>query len=150
MTTAMKRPGPTALMKLDDVLTPWGLDVPAEHTLEDALHPNYLWTFHDRITPGDIVVFKHELHHFLWVGIVQKVHEDTASIIMTELYRVNLKEAPRTKADLSGAEIKKLCGDEKWSIVNGHIKLKTGFPTKAEAEEWLEEQRTAASAKPAA
>ena len=123
----------------------WQGIVDAEHSLEDVLHPNYFWNWHDRIRAGDEIHLRHELHKFRYKGYVTKIHEDTASIHLAADpgYPQDLKEAPRTKADLSEAVVEYAGPSHKHRVRTGHQILKAGFPTKQAAEDWLDEQRAA-------
>jgi hypothetical protein len=133
-----KRPHSTALDMAENIRCHHAIRVDAEHTLEDALHPNYLWGFHERLRKGDLVEISHELHHFWGLFYVRGADPETASILLTPLYGpTDLKKAPIRKADLSGAQVK-LKGILKWCVVAADgTTLAQEIPTRAEAEEWL-------------
>ena len=137
-----KRPHSTALQTAENVRNHHAIRVDAEHTLDDALHPNYLWPFHEKIQKGDLIEFSHELGLFWALFYAMDIDPETASIVLVPLFGpVDLKAAPVRKADLSRAQTK-LRGQLRWCVEagDGTILVKN-LPTRADAENWLDTRR---------
>lgn len=119
----------------------WSIVAQAEHTIEDALHPRYLYAKADQMGKLDYVEIKHP-HGFWTVCLdVVKVDRIQQGIVAHIRHVFDYREAKTmVKPDLSGARVEFL-GDRQWSVVDGHHVAQDGFPTMAAAEAWLSDAR---------
>jgi hypothetical protein len=67
--------------------TAWSVTVPAEHTLDDALDPGYLWNAHRRLRAGDTLELTHVTHEFYGLYYVMKVDAVAQAVIIAPHHR---------------------------------------------------------------
>lgn len=121
----------------------WGVVARDDHTIDDALHPRYLYNKADQFNPLDVVTIKHP--HSDWVVILDIVAIDTEARAVfakvRHIFDYTQEAGPGTpKADLSNARVD-FMGSEEWGIVDGHFTVRSGFKTRQEAESYLRRKR---------
>lgn len=121
----------------------WSVVARDDHTIEDAIHPRYLWNKAEQFNVLDDVTIKHP--HGDWVVVLDIITIDSeARAVFSKIrhifdYTVE-QTASTPKADISGAKVEFL-GTEEWGIVDGHFTVRSGFKTKAEADRYLARKR---------
>lgn len=130
----------TAIKPAEVARTVWHALAPADHTLEDVLHPSYLWRRYDGIEPGARIEIRHQLHHFLVELYVVQIDREAQAILTYEINKIDFRGQELRVADLSGAEVEQV-GGLNWRVRMGNKELKGGFDTKLEAEAWLAKKR---------
>jgi hypothetical protein len=123
--------------------TRWAVVCNAEHTIEDCLHPLYLYAKGEQFKACDYVEIKHPFGYFTVCLDVVRVDHRVRGIEahIRHIFDYRLSEA-KIKPDTAGAQIQKL-GDREWSIIIGHHVVADNFATREAAEKWLSEQRAA-------
>ena len=119
----------------------WAVVAQAEHSIEDALHPRYLYAKHEQIRPLDYVEIKHPFGHWCVCLDVVRVDTQARGIVAYIRHVFDFAKAERLVApDLSDARVEYL-GDRMWSVVDGHHVVKDGMPTRQAAEAFLSDIR---------
>jgi len=119
----------------------WAVIAQAEHTIEDALHPRYLYAKNDQIRPLDYIEIKHPFGHWCVCLDVVRVDTQARGIVAYIRHVFDFTKAERIVApDLSEARVEYL-GDRLWSVVDSHHVVKDQFPTRNAADAWLSDLR---------
>jgi len=122
--------------------TSWNVVARDDHTMEDAIHPRYLWNKADQFNPLDEVTIKHP--HGDWVIVLDVMSIDSeARAVFTKIRHIldySQEQLAVPKPDLSGARVEFLGSDE-WGITDGHFTVRSGFKTRQEAESYLRKKR---------
>lgn len=120
----------------------WAVVAHDDHTIEDALHPRYLYNKADHFNVLDYVEIKHP--HGDWIVCLDIVRIDNeARYVFSKLRHVfdfTLEGDKQVQVDLSAARVE-FMGSEEWGIIDGHHTMKSGFKTRVEAEGYLRRKR---------
>ena len=114
----------------------WGVVCLAEHTIEDVLHPRFLFNRAEQIKPLDYIEIKHPYGLFVVCLDVVRVDFAGRGIITYPRHIHDYSKADALEPDLSTARIEFL-GDRSWCLVDGHHVVKEGFGTREDAKAWL-------------
>lgn len=117
--------------------------VPPEH----AMDPRYLWRVQHRLTRYDEVILADV--NFRWEVRVRVMYKDAELqlVRVSPIGPVAYHEVGRgAQPDLSQIKIEYKGPVDKWSAFHGTAKLKTGFETPEEAEDWVRTRRAPAAA----
>jgi len=124
----------------------WAVIAPADHTIEDCLHPRYLWTKAEQIRPLDYIEIKHVHGNFVLCLDVIRTDNAARALICRPRHVFDYAESSLPDADLSGARIEFLGPDRQWAVVDDHHVVVDNQPTRADAESWLAKRTKKAEA----
>lgn len=121
--------------------TGWSVVAHAEDTIDDALHPLYLWARKDEIRRLDTITIKHPFMEWTVVLEVSQVSERPRGIFseIRHIFQYTDPNRQRVMPDLSGARIEYRGSDAQWSVIDEHHVLIEKLPTRAAAEAWLQQ-----------
>ena len=114
--------------------------MPVEHTLDDALHPEYLWPVNASLKRGDIVELTDETASFYGEVMIRHIDRDTQTVHTALIKDIRFPKAITLNMDFSSITIEQK-GAAKWCVIRGTQVWKDGFETAQEAEFWVEKKR---------
>lgn len=121
----------------------WECVAHVSHTMEDVLHPRYLWNAKDKLHPRSFVTIHHPNADFIVVLYVVEIDEEARCVRCKVWDKRDMRDQAVPALDLNDAKVEWKGPSAKFSIVRGTDRLKDGFSTREEAEAWLEEKRAA-------
>jgi hypothetical protein len=128
-----------AIQLLEHFNSIWATIARPEHSIEDALRPEYLGHRHQHMEVGDEIVIRHP--RWLMKTTVVRVSRDMHAVWHIPLpgYPISLEAAGLADLDLDGARIEHL-GDG-YRVVLGDDVLVEGLLTEPDAHAWLAKRR---------
>lgn len=134
----MKQLTPQDIQPMGNNWGSWGVTAQADHTIEDCLHPRYLYGKSQAMRPLDYIEIKHCHGQFVICLDVVRIDTDARGIVANIRHIFDYtREGTRTvQPDLSSSRIEHL-GSREWCIVDGHHVVKDNFPTRVSAEAYL-------------
>jgi hypothetical protein len=120
----------------------WQVVAPAQHSIEDAEQPDYLWRYHEKMRPGDFVMIRHELHAFLLEYIICAIDKDVQCLVYKTLRKVDLLAIEAVTKDLRNAFVAEI-GPTNWAIKIDALTFRPAFKTREQAQAWLEKRQAA-------
>lgn len=128
-------PGPE-IQPLGSKFAAWGVIAHADHSIEDVLHPMYLWNKAEQIEAHATIEIKHALGFYVVVLDVVRVDRATRSIIsnVRHIFDYTADGTRRVAPDVSGARVDFLGSERQWAVIDGHHVIKDRLATRAEAE----------------
>lgn len=120
----------------------WTAMAHAEHTIEDVMHPRYLWARHEQMNAGDYVEIKHIHGKFVVCLDVIAINKVARGIVanVRHVFDYTQAGAIQIKPSLINARIEFL-GARQWAVVEGTHVAADQFADRGSAEKWLDEQR---------
>ena len=115
----------------------WSVVAPADHSIEDCLHPRYLWTKGEQIRPLDYIEIKHVQGQFVICLDVVRVDHPARAIICRPRHVFDYAKSDLPDADLSRARVEFLGPERQWCVTDDHHVVCDGHTTRASAESWL-------------
>jgi hypothetical protein len=133
---AVRRMAPAnAIQTQDHIFQTWCTIAPLDHSLEDVLHPSFLFAKHRAIRPHDRFDILHEGHDFLVRGIIVGIDVEAEAVQYRALEVFKLSEMPVVGPDWEGAKV----AEEQshgWAVrLDGRVAKR--FYSEASAAEWL-------------
>ncbi|HEY7550636.1 MAG TPA: hypothetical protein VH913_14110 [Hyphomicrobiaceae bacterium] len=130
-----------AIQVLEHYNAIWAAVAPNDHTLADAMRPEYCGLRFERMRPFDEIWIRHASGDWLLKLLVLKIDPITKAVFSVPLpgYPLDLKGARLAEADLSQARIDQV--EAGWRVLLGNDILADGLPDEAAASAWLAKKR---------
>jgi hypothetical protein len=123
----------------------WSIMAQADHTIEDAMGPRYLYAKADQIRPGDYVEIKHPLGNWVVCFDVVRIDRQARGIVanVRHIFDYTQEGGIRITPDVLGAHVEYL-GARGWAVIDEdkHV-LADEFESREVAEGWLTKKRAA-------
>jgi hypothetical protein len=110
-----------------------------------VLDPRYLWQLQHKLNRFDEVLLHDEA--FRWeirARVMRKNSELQLVFIDPIMAPVRHEVVIDPKLDFAAITVEHRGAVDKWTVIRGNVKLRTGFETLEEAEEWVRQRKAAA------
>ena len=128
----------------------WHVTVRADHSLQDAMHPTYLWHHNQRMSPGQFITYHHAQRKFVAQTYIVEIDQATQSVRQILLFEKHIDAAKLPIGSIEKAVINWGGPQHKYRVILGTELLKAGFDRKEDAQAWIDEQMSRVGEKVAA
>jgi hypothetical protein len=113
------------------------IKVPANVSVEEALSAKYLYSIAPKLKRYDKVVLHNEAWAWEYEGRVMKIDTELQEVRHSKISFAEHDLVAANQASMGDVSVQHLGDALKWTVLRGKQRLKSGFDSKVEAEQWV-------------